>query len=188
MRTEAQRDSKPWRRTTSRISGAARSRAATIEKRSPSAIAIAIAASAIPTTGAGDSSRAASRPGSPKQAIATPAIAGSAARAATASSVAAAASASSACDSTEGVPHGAVTASISVPGRARRRASAAIAAVIATVVLGLTTSSRIAAQTSTQSRFRYRPRPGFDTTAPSRTTTSPRESTVRGAPRTVQPS
>ena len=93
----------------------------------------------MPTTGMSANSRAAARPGSPN--AQTIAASQPAACLAIASSTACEAIAASARFSTYWVPNAAVTATMSVPGEAKRRASSAIASVIASVMFGLTRRS-----------------------------------------------
>src|SRR5690349_14905239 len=89
----------------------------------------------MPTTGMSANSRAAASPGSPN--AHTMAASQLAACFASASSTAWDAIAASARFSTYWVPNAAVTATMSVPSEAKRRASAAIDCVIASVMLGL---------------------------------------------------
>ncbi len=95
----------------------------------------------MPTTGMSANSRAAARPGSPN--AQTIAASQPPACFASASSTACEALAASARVSTYCVPNAAVTATISVAGEAKRRASTAIASVIASVMLGLISSNRM---------------------------------------------
>src|SRR3954469_228770 len=109
----------------------------TTEKPVASIEAACIAASAMPSTGPRASSRAASRPGSPKQAMTWPSTP-SASPARTSASRPGRLIASSWWPSIEAWPAGEVAATISVPGPA-----AAIVAVMPAVVFGLVTLIRI---------------------------------------------
>lgn len=127
-------------RSNVRVAGVARSTVDTMPKRCPNAIASMKLASAIPTTGAIVSSRAANRPGSPKQAM----IAASnvPARSETSRATAAAAIVSPYQPSMNGTLDSTVAGSISLPGRAPAQAATAIPSVIDRVVLGLMSSNR----------------------------------------------
>ena len=116
----------------------------TTEKPVASIEAACIAASAMPSTGPRASSRAASRPGSPKQAMTWPSTP-SASPARTSASRPGRLIASSWWPSIEAGPVGEVAATISVPGPAAARAAAAMVAVMPAVVFGLVTLIRIRA-------------------------------------------
>jgi hypothetical protein len=68
-RTQAQRADSPERATASSYQGSSVPEKVTMPKRWPSRQAVSIAASAIPTMGRSNSSRAAISPGSPKAAM-----------------------------------------------------------------------------------------------------------------------
>ena len=138
-RTRAQRLARPYFCRLCSIATTERDSVVMTLKRGASSAARWQAASPMPTTGASNSARAASRPVSSKQAMTWPAIAGSRAQAAAiASSMCGTAMASSKKPSIETGPQAALKASISVPACATARAVAAMRAVIDAVVFGLT--------------------------------------------------
>src|SRR4051812_18411879 len=96
----------------------------------------------MPSTGPRASSRAASRPGSPKQAMTWPSTP-SVSPPRTSSKRPGRLIASSWCPSIEAGPAGEVAATISVPGPAAARAVAAMVAVMPAVVFGFVTLIRI---------------------------------------------